>query len=272
MDQESRYFEVIELIKRLRGQRTLAQFSNDCGVSVSNLSRLINGELKRIPTPNMLRKLTKLEANPQNGISYEEIMVVAGYNSPNEEIEIRNILMENMVKEDTKEFGISGPRAYSDIDRFNKAVQYEALAKGVICTRLAQRGISFIFDQNPVVNSDGNAYRPDVIIEIQSSNHIKFWWLEIKFCRDESMHSGLITRWFFNIINRFMLISPNNKQKVSLVLNSEPIYNQLKRLKDNIAYKGNLSIILVDMIGIKFIEETYISFYDEKQADGLLVD
>ena len=66
-----------ELIKKLIGDRSFRQTSIDSGVANSYISGIINGKYK--PSIKILQKLTAPEANPQNGVTLEDLMVAAGY-------------------------------------------------------------------------------------------------------------------------------------------------------------------------------------------------
>ena len=63
--------ELNRLIRRAQGSRSQNQFSRNCGVSSSNLTRILNGE--RAPTPEVLQKI----ASAQTEVSYDELMHAA---------------------------------------------------------------------------------------------------------------------------------------------------------------------------------------------------
>ena len=69
--------ELGNMIKLARGNRSLRQYAKDAGVSYTTVHIIENGGYT--PSPNMIQKLTSKQANPQNGITYEDIMNAAGY-------------------------------------------------------------------------------------------------------------------------------------------------------------------------------------------------
>ena len=60
-----------DLINKCIGERSLTQVQKQSGLSRAKLHRLRNGEFSRMPEESILRTLTDLTSNPQNGITYE---------------------------------------------------------------------------------------------------------------------------------------------------------------------------------------------------------
>ena len=75
--------ELGSMIKLARGDRSLRQYAKDAGVSYTTVYVIENGEYT--PTPKMIQKLTSKQANPQNGITYEDVMNAAGYKTEQDE-------------------------------------------------------------------------------------------------------------------------------------------------------------------------------------------
>lgn len=67
-----------ELVRKLVGYRSLRKVSEESGVAPSYISGIINGKRKN-PSALILKKLTDSKANPQNGVTFEDLMVAAGY-------------------------------------------------------------------------------------------------------------------------------------------------------------------------------------------------
>ena len=63
--------ELNALIRKAQGSRSQNQFSRNCGVSSSNLTRILNGE--RNPTPEVLQRI----AASQSEVTYDELMRAA---------------------------------------------------------------------------------------------------------------------------------------------------------------------------------------------------
>jgi repressor LexA len=65
--------ELIDLLKKAQGSRTLNSYAQQANVSAGNLSRIMNGQK---PTPEILKKLAE---KSHNGVTYTELMNAAGY-------------------------------------------------------------------------------------------------------------------------------------------------------------------------------------------------
>lgn len=64
---------LIKLLKLAQGDRSLNDFSRHANVSPGNLSRIMKGQK---PSPEILKKLAE---KAHNGITYEDLMIAAGY-------------------------------------------------------------------------------------------------------------------------------------------------------------------------------------------------
>lgn len=65
--------KLIKLLKLAQGSRSLNGYSRQADVSPGNLSRIMNGQK---PTPEILKKLA---SKAHNDITYNELMIAAGY-------------------------------------------------------------------------------------------------------------------------------------------------------------------------------------------------
>lgn len=69
--------ELSRLVRKLVGNRTLLQVSEQAGIGKSTLAGILSGKYE--PSVKILRRLTDSKANPQNGVTFEDLMVAAGY-------------------------------------------------------------------------------------------------------------------------------------------------------------------------------------------------
>lgn len=81
---EKSYQDLIKLIKKAQGTKTLNQFALGVGVNAGHLSRILNGNFKNPPSPDTLRKIAK---NSRGDVSYQDLMKACGYIEENENIE-----------------------------------------------------------------------------------------------------------------------------------------------------------------------------------------
>jgi len=63
--------QICDLINKCIGERSLTQVQKQSGLSRAKLHRLRNGQFAKMPEETILRALTDVAANPQNGITYE---------------------------------------------------------------------------------------------------------------------------------------------------------------------------------------------------------
>ena len=68
--------KLIELIKMAQGDRSLNTFARECGISKSNVSRILNNKNAYPPKPDTLQKIA---LHSQNNITYNSLMFAAGY-------------------------------------------------------------------------------------------------------------------------------------------------------------------------------------------------
>lgn len=62
-----------DLLKIAKGHRSLNAYARDAGISSGNLSRITNGQKA---TPEILERLA---AKAHNGVTYEQLMIAAGF-------------------------------------------------------------------------------------------------------------------------------------------------------------------------------------------------
>ena len=86
-----------QALKDLIGERSISETASAAGIQKSSLSRLLNGKTK--PTPETIRKLTVPSANPQGGVTFEQLMLAAGYPITLELPEVHEEVAYNVNKE-----------------------------------------------------------------------------------------------------------------------------------------------------------------------------
>lgn len=70
------YADLIKLIEKAQGTKTLNQFALAAGVNAGHLSRILNGNFKNPPSPELLKKIAN---NSRGEVSYNELLVAARY-------------------------------------------------------------------------------------------------------------------------------------------------------------------------------------------------
>ena len=74
--------ELARLSRLLIGSRSIRDFAKISDLSVGFLSRITNNSLKSAPTRRSLEKLAEEKNEPQNGITFHDLMKAAGYAVP----------------------------------------------------------------------------------------------------------------------------------------------------------------------------------------------
>ena len=69
--------ELADIIRSARGDRSLRDYAEAAGVSYMTIYKAERGDY--IPSSKTIKKLSTGAANPQNGVTYEDMMVAAGY-------------------------------------------------------------------------------------------------------------------------------------------------------------------------------------------------
>ncbi|MBO5475561.1 MAG: helix-turn-helix transcriptional regulator [Bacilli bacterium] len=73
---KEKYADLIKLIEKAQGNKTLNQFALASGVNAGHLSRILNGNFKNPPSPDLLKKIAN---NSRGEVSYEELLKASGY-------------------------------------------------------------------------------------------------------------------------------------------------------------------------------------------------
>lgn len=73
---DSKYIELIKLIKKAQGNRTLNQFALATDIDAGHLSRLLKGNFVNPPIPDTLKKISD---HSHNEVSYESLLRAAHY-------------------------------------------------------------------------------------------------------------------------------------------------------------------------------------------------
>jgi len=69
--------KLAELVKEIKGERTIRQYANDTGISPSIISRILSEDYK--PGAEMIKRLVKKSSKPRGNVTANDLMVAAGY-------------------------------------------------------------------------------------------------------------------------------------------------------------------------------------------------
>ena len=247
--------ELGSMIKLARGNRSLRKYANDAGVSYTTVYVIENGEY--IPSPKMIQKLTSKQANPQNGITYEGVMNAAGYKTEQDEAKVDEIAREMAAqiivetdKTDTKsrfeQLSYDTRRAF--IDQLNDH------AKGLIFYALAKSGMAFSNE----IGERANVFRKNDLLLSIDKGRIRTWKIQFLCTPDGERYPRM---YAYMLFSRF-LTYPNIKEtKFSIVTNNPSGFAFFKKYEHALAFRGDLSVILVDINVQEILDEIYLSNY-----------
>lgn len=263
--------KVALVLKELIGDRSIRRTAEDTGVAASYITGILKE--RYLPSAEILRKLAASDSNPKNGVVLEDLMVAAGYQNRYIDYmadvdymvsnldEGTNLLIETHKQKDNKNDKLN---YYKSLQ--NEYIRFENSAIGVICRRLMQKGFSFVMKEDSSVGIRG--FRPDMVLELQNQP-VDEWWFDFKYFPYEKDKNTIESpvKHARNILGGYIFIEPNPRRKISVVMNNATIFNYLKGYIDKLAYRGELSVILLDD-NSSFVEEVYLSHYEPNSADS----
>lgn len=268
--------KVAILVKELIGDRSIRRTAEDAGVAASYITGILKE--RHLPSADILRKLSSPNAKPQNGVTLEDLMVAAGYQNDYVKEAVKDVIYDGIVNIEGemttrsiyKEKSLDRASKYYKLledtyissekrkSRMQEISMFEKLATGAVFKALADKGIAFS-NANDIVGIRG--FKADMVINV-SDQPIREWWFEYKYCWEKSYG-------FFGIkrtLGHFMFIEPEQDRKISLVINSRDVFEMLCGYKDKLAYRGDLSVILIDET-YSIVQEEYLAHYDMNKKE-----
>ncbi len=260
--------KVATLIKELVGDRSIRRTAEDSGVAASYITGIIKE--KYLPSADILRKLASPGANPRNGISLEDLMVAAGYQTDYLEETIKEAVYDGIELEEDSVQRRNNRRDLieDELQRREEArrrhleyrkltTKFEAVCMGAIYRALAEKGISYSSANDVQIGRRG--FRADLAMHV-SRQPILEWWFDFKYIEADRNRRGLFN--LRSILGQFMFVEPKMERKISLVINSKLSFEEIISYKDCLAYRGDLSVILVDEDTLSVVDEVYLAHYE----------
>jgi Predicted transcription factor, homolog of eukaryotic MBF1 len=291
---------IIELVKKARGDRSLREYAKDAEVNVSILSRIESGEYK--PGKKVLEKLTSPNAKPQGGVTYQDLVEAANDNDQYKKgiaagmtaaglltgpipgvsaallalagatvasIKTQQVTSDKGKKQEEKSTDDLQKIATERYATLNREIhRFTATATGLLYGKLAEMGVHFRpgnKDETDIVLYEGDSllFIEDEVVDTWLLGYIAL--SEADRGMDmliKKSTKGMIERWIFTV--------PDQKRKFSIVVNDGVLFNYLVELKGKNSFRGNLSVIQVDVKNVQVIREEYIAFYDITKPEELL--
>ena len=276
--------QVAELVKELVGDRSIRKAAADSGVAASYISGILRE--KYLPSAEILRKLTTAEAKPQNGVRLEDLMKAAGYISsdPNEDSmmpdltqkgtdEIVNRVMEK-VRDNKAKSGVQ-KNGYDRISIFEEKdiARVTSMTAGILYKTLSEKGIMF----SSVQNLDWReARKTDMAIHVPQKNILE-WWFDFGFLRTMPVYRNGVSDEFHSKahmiirsrISNFFFLEPRADRKVSIVIDNKDVFGwAVLRYEGKLSYRGDLSLILIDIDSLSVAAEVYLAHYSDQDTSS----
>ena len=283
-----------ELVKIAKGEdRTVKEYEQASGVDAAVISKIISG--KYVPQKSKVYEaLTSAKAAPRGGVTYERLLEAAEYSESYKEgiraglaaSEAAAVAMSGLSKLmfpmapigalgaalasakwslEQKEDGEKereACKAINDIQRF------VATSMGVIYGCMAQKGICFKPDAKREIGFLEAGFETYVSIDDEKISEYVFCHLYLN--EEERKVQSLIEAVSKRMIERLIFLNESERRKVSIVTNSEESYNYLLGFKGALSYKGNLSIVLLDVDNVRIGREDYLTFYPSYETEEVL--
>ncbi len=246
---------IASLIEQAKGNdRSYSSYAKDAGISVAAMSRIRGGDY--IPKPLTMKKLTSDEAKPRGGITFEILMQAAGYESEDAADARRFGVDEENEKEPYISFQTN---KWNDRRALiNMCRMYEMECTSQIYTAFADKG--FIFKKAERKISYGEAVYCDLDIEIMDQS-IKNWKFEFKFIPEgKKLYNPTM---IYSALGLALRITVNSETKLTIVINSEELFQKFKKFEHSLAFRGELSMVLYDSSSKRFVDEFYLANYYE---------
>ena len=123
-----------------------------------------------------------------------------------------------------------------------------------------------LFKYTAIKNSFGNKQITlYVFLSILSDKFTYIYLSEEEMDRNEIVENAAN-----RAIERLIFDVPTEEKKVSIIVNCKELYDYISNYKGKLSYRGNLSVLLVDVKQYKVITEEYISYYDLNNNEELL--
>jgi len=143
----------------------------------------------------------------------------------------------------------------------NQEIQkFAAISIGVIYGKLAEQGIRFRPMNN--METDIELYETDTLLSLEGENYSSWLINFVASSETDKEFDNLVKLSATKMFERLFFQKPDPNRKVSIVVNTEELFDYLLAYKGKNSYRGNLSIIQIDVNTISIVREEYISRFD----------
>lgn len=234
--------QIAELIKRAKGHRSLTEFAELCDMSLPSMSIIVNAKTKS-PLSDQLIKSIAENAVPGCGITAELLLEANG-------------MAPKGVSDDVVSYDESQPEPEDQPAKFG--MFYEAMTRDVIFASFLSKGYTVtVTPKSPLLDGVFSRLCPDFFAEIKipGTNGSKKW------CFDTMLTNGVVSRkMLFNkfsaLIGAAYFMQLREKGiKFSFVIDSAEVLKVIKEQFEDKKISDDISVILIDPINRKIVEE-----------------
>lgn len=241
-----------KLLEAAMEGKSYAQYAKDAGVSASNITRIKKSEYP--PHPDFLKKMTSPRANPANNVTYEMLRDAVGLENEDVDEEQSSSRYDSECPNEEEIF-IKNRLRLSTADG-----HYDIKCLGIICATLFKLGISY-FNVKTGKEIGLRYLKPDIMMSLPAKGNKGMFWL---------IENMVNPRYRIVNVERYLcgcILEVSNPQfKVSVVVSDLELFKHtITTYKNRISYRGDLSIILVDLDKDQVVDEVYLSHYYEEE-------
>lgn len=226
-----------KIIAKAKGERNLTEYSKDSGVSISHISRIINGKLKVVPSEEVLYRLTDSHrAKPRGGVTYNDALIAAGY-----EVEIDHEISD------------------ADLEK-HTLPNFRIQEAFIILSYLSAKKVPITLDILQDMRENANDLHAFSIELDEKHFGIKEWCFFLLYKDKEENYEEENLKIMGQLL--FARNKLENNTKVTIVTNSKMDFDFFTHNEKEVPFRGNLSIMLIDLYNSVIQEEKYISHFD----------
>ncbi len=284
-----------DLVAAAKGSRSVREYSRDSGVDAAVISKIINGNY--VPKkPAVFEALTNASARPQNGVTYKKLLEAANPSKEYQDgikagMEVAKTVLRATGAIPLPDLGkgmlLKAPltplsariapivavggdivKAFSELELakknkekrtkaeevIEKAERFADIAKQIIITQIAMKGNPFqVIDSKNIVS---------LCIKIEQDIVSEYDFRFIFFTGESKNSVDSIDETVQRIVGKLVFEKENNKRVVSIVMDSINAFEHIKIYENKLAYRGNLSVILIDTDQICVVDELFLAKYD----------
>ena len=272
-----------ELVKLAKGDdRTIKEYANDSNVDAAVISKIISG--KYVPQKHkVFQALTSINAAPRGGVSFEQLVEAAGQiasytgmitdavttafaipcDLPIAMLNGAAMASGNVVKKKKKIVASNTEQREVEGER----QRFAATSIGIIYGQMARKGIMF---RPLMMKAEQGGKNNDSYVSIEDREICEYTLRHVFMGEKECKSEVVVESVGKDILEALIFEETAADKKLSIVVNSVELYEYFQKFKGKLAYRGNLSVILIDLHSVSVSREEILSGYNLGEEETLL--